>query len=1454
VSHEALIRRWQLLQRWVEAEAKSAEVYRRLADRARLWREGNADLFQRIETNATLAWRDRECPSAAWASRYGGDFDLAIQFLDLSENECRRQEKEQELKSNARVSRARRIAAFSLVGLIAALALCGWALSERYRAKRESARAEKASVEVSVANKRLSESNERLSESKVIAETKKQQAETALKRAEKSERDANQNLYVAQVRLAHSLIKDGEIRSALELLDPSLSETSSAASDSTAAATRRSAADRGWEWYYLDELCRSRLGLVRNEGGLVTHVVFHPNGGSYFTDDVEGNVVERSAGTGEMLRTFRNSGRKESGLGFGLRWHNGQLTVASQTALLAKRTEELVPEPGDVVVALSDSTGQMATVTELDAARITALLRGPVGSRLRLDVKPPGQGQVKQYKVTRRAYDSLGQWSAITALTVSPDGTLLGTAGNDKSFRIWGLEGYLFPTLIMGGANLPNSVTSMAISPNNEQISLAVGSRVALGSLRRGALLVFCGETADRHKETVTHVGFVPQRPWLASVANDGTLKLWDVATKKLVRTADVTSKETSTANRDVWHLALSPDGKRIAVVVRPGKLICWSVDSNGELKLLDQFSEKPRMFNHVAFRPSDGLLAATAYDGTIRLFNQNGAEVRRLAHSRAVGDLAFSTEGRFMVSTTARDKFVSLWRLDVPDQVGRVIRQDALRLNLTPDGRRLITASGQTVSLRDSACGRLLGRHKDLAPFFALTSGGKKLVSARGAQIVQVDLDTGNEAVCFKLPSGKARALASDPEGKWVAVTNDDTQKPRVLVFDISQKRVVQELSVEKTEEDLELSWVAFSRDGRTLAHNRSRTEVQLWRWQDGLRCAVIRTDGPQYCGVFQPGSDDLVLGGANGVVSFWAIRDGGELRPKLRQRLIGHRSVVTDMDFTFDGRRMATSGADGTVRVWDPEAGQELLNLRHADDSALTVKFADRGWRVVSGGDSDVKMWDAAILSPQAAREDPWFYLVRGCARSHLSFWEQAVEDFSAAIKRGIDDPYVWQYRGAAQARLKNYPAALADLDKAVTLIPNDPSVWLDRHLARAAAATTALDRALAEQDYARAVDRVGAALQAPENESWSKVSIDREGAEFFGWARLMTDLTRTIDRGNAPWYVHRARGLARVGVATYGEALGDFHKATGLNPDDWQSWRGVARSQMGRDTKNAETDRSHFEAAVAAYDRAIKLNPNSWDLYYLRGLCYRNLKKLDQAIDDFTQASAHNPTAWPPLAERGTARLIRRQFTDAASDFSQARRLGTLDDDSAANAAYADLGQGDSIAYQKLCEDWLLRSKPDSITPASANTLAWVCSIGPNALIDPMRAVRMAEKTVAAKPKSYAYVSTLATALCRAGKCQESIARLDEAVKLRPDGATAYDFFIYALAHHGLGHANLARQSFDKSLAWMAARDRSAAQGARVDYWTEMDRVQCDIMRREVERELGIVGHDTAPGVSR
>ncbi|MGH8551147.1 MAG: NACHT and WD repeat domain-containing protein [Methylococcales bacterium] len=85
ISHESLIRQWQRMKEWVEREAQSAEIYRRLEQTALLYSEKRAGLLQGLDLFPVIEWKKREKPGPAWASRYGREFDRVMSFLASSE-------------------------------------------------------------------------------------------------------------------------------------------------------------------------------------------------------------------------------------------------------------------------------------------------------------------------------------------------------------------------------------------------------------------------------------------------------------------------------------------------------------------------------------------------------------------------------------------------------------------------------------------------------------------------------------------------------------------------------------------------------------------------------------------------------------------------------------------------------------------------------------------------------------------------------------------------------------------------------------------------------------------------------------------------------------------------------------------------------------------------------------------------------------------------------------------------------------------------------------------------------------------------------------------------------------------------------------------------------------------------------------------------------------------------
>jgi hypothetical protein len=107
ISHTSLIRGWSRLKKWVEDEARSARIYRRVAETAVLEAEGGTGLLRDPELQIAVTWCQKARPNKFWAQRYHREFDLAMRFLDRSVEERDREIKEKESRRKKSISRTR---------------------------------------------------------------------------------------------------------------------------------------------------------------------------------------------------------------------------------------------------------------------------------------------------------------------------------------------------------------------------------------------------------------------------------------------------------------------------------------------------------------------------------------------------------------------------------------------------------------------------------------------------------------------------------------------------------------------------------------------------------------------------------------------------------------------------------------------------------------------------------------------------------------------------------------------------------------------------------------------------------------------------------------------------------------------------------------------------------------------------------------------------------------------------------------------------------------------------------------------------------------------------------------------------------------------------------------------------------------------------------------------------
>jgi tetratricopeptide (TPR) repeat protein len=296
ISHESLIRGWERLRKWVDEEARSANIYRRIADTAILHREGRAGLWHDPDLALALRWREENRPNAVWGQHYHPEFDLAMSFIDASKtaNEAEIAAREQARKKEVR--RTRIFATiFGVLGLLAgafgvfamqarntAYAARNEALSARNQALEEKKRADVARADAVKEKNNAQESEKRAVASEEVAREEKDKAEKAAKvadeqrvaavaateRAEQAKAVAEQQKQEAQRSALESL------RAAMRVRKQSLTDKSNINTLAERLIQLASPEEAAyWRNYYATALAEiGRSDLSKNESSKVLEV------------------------------------------------------------------------------------------------------------------------------------------------------------------------------------------------------------------------------------------------------------------------------------------------------------------------------------------------------------------------------------------------------------------------------------------------------------------------------------------------------------------------------------------------------------------------------------------------------------------------------------------------------------------------------------------------------------------------------------------------------------------------------------------------------------------------------------------------------------------------------------------------------------------------------------------------------------------------------------------------------------------------------------------------------------------------------------------------------------------------------------------------------------------------------------------------------------------------------
>jgi WD40 repeat protein/tRNA A-37 threonylcarbamoyl transferase component Bud32 len=723
----------------------------------------------------------------------------------------------------------RRPAAAALLAVsgVAALALVGLGVGLVY------------SLELNERNARIQSANQQLE----AANTK---TETALQAESEARKEERKLLYVNKLVLAEREWTAGNVGRVKRLLGECPEEA------------------RGWEWRYLDQLCRRALASVQGPkedsealafspggnwmvtgggagvtvrfwsitSGRVTHQLsdtFFPAWGLDVNPDAKLLVsVGRYVGQGAQLRVklWDVATGKEvqeltgfpgtAGNGFLRTEHPAKCAIFSPDGQWLAVASVVGGRPGAVTLWDVRTRQLVRTLTGFDRP-LSGLAFSPDGNRLAyLAVTPPSAR-------ANRPVGGLKIWQTSTGVTLleegnlpvaptgkpvfSPDGKHLAFPAEDGAIHIWDTQTLKEYTAFRAENDIPYLI---AYSPDGNLLASTAGDGIVhlWDPVRRLRLRSLRGETGP-------HVGltFSADGRRLLTCDKLNRLTTWDPHTGQDPLIVPVNSPT-------LVRLVVSPDGKRLACGNDDGTVKVWDAVT-GQLLLILRGHRFRAM--GVAFSPDGSLLATGSHDGGgVKLWDATTGQLRRSLPFKASVDVAtFSPDGQYL----------------------------AIASHTPGKGWDKLDTEVCVLSVASSTVVHTLRGHTSLIMDARFSPNGHRLVSASDDKTARVwDVQTGQELFCFHLHSGAVSEANFSPDGQRIASTSADQT---VKVWGAATGAEILTLGGHKGA----TVGVAFSRDGRRLASSSDDGTVKIWDAGTGEELLTLRGhQGPVAGVVFGP------------------------------------------------------------------------------------------------------------------------------------------------------------------------------------------------------------------------------------------------------------------------------------------------------------------------------------------------------------------------------------------------------------------------------------------------------------------------------------------------------------------------------------------------------------------------------------------------------------------------